>query len=222
MVSTIVVTLLGFSWVAASLATNESSLAPVASDRPYPVAKASQGTGRPFQTFEGACPNFAISGAVRPESSPGAKDGAVDVVIKQGEPPYEVKWSNGDTTQDLRGAGAGDYEVRVTDANGCAVEASFALNDCGAPTSLVAVVETTNGAELAWSHQAAELYLVAHRCASCGDSEWDIAMTKTNSIRLIGLKACAVHAYLVVSRCGPGENTPSKLSVFTTKGCDVN
>lgn len=48
-------------------------------------------------------------------SQPGQPDGSIEMVISGGVPPYEIQWSNGDTTEDLDGLIPGEYWVRVVD-----------------------------------------------------------------------------------------------------------
>ena len=47
------------------------------------------------------------------------QDGSVDLQVQGGQTPYKFSWSNGATTEDLTGLGAGTYAVTVTDENGC-------------------------------------------------------------------------------------------------------
>jgi hypothetical protein len=49
----------------------------------------------------------------------GAENGVASVVIDGGIAPYAVLWSNGETTDQITGLGAGSYNVTVTDINGC-------------------------------------------------------------------------------------------------------
>jgi hypothetical protein len=51
--------------------------------------------------------------------------GAIDLTVSGGVTAYGYAWSNGATTQDLTGLGAGIYAVTVTDANSCIIMGSW-------------------------------------------------------------------------------------------------
>ncbi len=64
-------------------------------------------------------PQFNLTASVTDASSYGASDGAIDLTISGGVPPYTILWSNGATTEDLYNISAGTYTVNVTNADGC-------------------------------------------------------------------------------------------------------
>ncbi|WP_156026811.1 OmpA family protein [Sporocytophaga myxococcoides] len=49
----------------------------------------------------------------------GDTTGSINISVKGGSLPYNFKWSNGATTEDLKGLSAGSYTVTITDAKGC-------------------------------------------------------------------------------------------------------
>ncbi|MEM4326262.1 MAG: gliding motility-associated C-terminal domain-containing protein [Candidatus Pacearchaeota archaeon] len=56
------------------------------------------------------------------------------VLVSGGTPPVQYVWSNGATTAEQYGLGAGEYGISVTDANGCGVvrvvEVENIMTDC--------------------------------------------------------------------------------------------
>ena len=75
-----------------------------------------------------------ITGTYTDAACFGGSDGTIDITVTGGTMPYTYSWSNQSTDEDLMGLGAGTYEVIVTDANGCMVNASYTITE---PTELM-------------------------------------------------------------------------------------
>ena len=67
-------------------------------------------------------------------------DGSAEVMVDGGIPTYSILWSNGSNSNQLLNAAAGSYQVTVSDANGCVIQASAEISyNCEAvipPTQL--------------------------------------------------------------------------------------
>lgn len=59
----------------------------------------------------------------------GFSNGTIELTVTGGTTPYGFNWSNGATTEDLAGLGPDTYNVTVTDANGCTVDASGTVTE---------------------------------------------------------------------------------------------
>jgi hypothetical protein len=71
----------------------------------------------------------------------GDNDGAVQVTVTGGTPPFAFSWSDGATTEDRTGLSADTYGVTVTDANGCTANTSVTIS---APMALDLQGDVTN------------------------------------------------------------------------------
>ena len=69
---------------------------------------------------------LSASGTVSPLGC-GAANGSIVLDVSGGTAPYSYNWSNGSSEKDISGLTAGDYQVTVTDANGCVVSENFTL-----------------------------------------------------------------------------------------------
>lgn len=72
----------------------------------------------------------------------GGSDGFVYIAPMSGTPPYTYLWSTGATTAAVSGLLAGNYNVTVTDVNGCSAEWPITLTQ---PDQVVLSINTTNG-----------------------------------------------------------------------------
>jgi hypothetical protein len=66
----------------------------------------------------------------------GGNEGAIDITINGGTPPYEFSWSNGAVSEDISGLSEGEYINTITDGNGCTYEFVFNV-ELGTALSLV-------------------------------------------------------------------------------------
>lgn len=61
-------------------------------------------------------------------SCAGTPDGAIDLTISGGTPPYFFLWSNGAFTEDISGLAPGTYSVQIIDFNNCIAAGTFVLD----------------------------------------------------------------------------------------------
>jgi uncharacterized protein (TIGR02145 family) len=79
----------------------------------------------------------------------GGSDGSIDMTIDGGEEPYQILWSNEETTEDIENLQAGTYSVTVTDNNGATQSGEIDVNQPNPqPLEVDSEItdETTNGA----------------------------------------------------------------------------
>ncbi len=70
----------------------------------------------------------------------GNTNGSIDLTVSGGTAPYSYSWSNGASTQDLSGLGAGTYSVLITDSKGCSTTNSSTISQ---PAALSAQATST-------------------------------------------------------------------------------
>jgi gliding motility-associated-like protein len=97
---------------------------------------------------------ITINGVTTDVDCNGAITGAIDITVNNGAAPLSFSWSNGATTEDLSGVGAGNYTVTVTDNNGCEETANFSINEppplsvSGSQTDIICNSGTTGAIDL--------------------------------------------------------------------------
>jgi len=98
-----------------------------------------------------------INGAVTNTTCEDEHDGAINLTVGGGTPPYNYDWSHNSSNQDVMFLAAGVYTVTVTDNNGCsstetflvsspsALAASTSSTEAGCNTNGIATVSVTGG-----------------------------------------------------------------------------
>ncbi len=59
----------------------------------------------------------------------GNTDGAIDLTLNNGTPPFTYNWSNGATTEDINNLPPENYTLIVTDANGCIAVTTVTISE---------------------------------------------------------------------------------------------
>jgi len=77
------------------------------------------------------------------EASCGNSDGEASISLSGGTAPYSFLWSTGETSANISGKPADDYEVTVTDNNGCTFDMNIRIKEKPAPNLVLSVVPIT-------------------------------------------------------------------------------
>lgn len=73
--------------------------------------------------------NLTISGAITPLRCHNATDASIVLTVQGGTAPYQYLWNTGATIANINNLSAGEYRVKVTDAQGCAHFKNFTIEN---------------------------------------------------------------------------------------------
>ncbi len=74
-------------------------------------------------------PILTLSGVASDVDCNAAANGTINITVAGGEGPYNFSWSNGETTEDISNLGPGTYTVNISDVRGCAISASYLIQE---------------------------------------------------------------------------------------------
>lgn len=78
----------------------------------------------------------------------GDNGGSVSATLQNAVAPIQYSWSNGASTSNLSGVGAGTYTLNILDANGCTASASITITEPDALSSTLSAVTYLGGANV--------------------------------------------------------------------------
>jgi len=80
-------------------------------------------------TSSGGASNMSIVDNITNISCNGLSDGAIDLNVTGGTPPFSFLWSNNNVSQNISNLSAGTYTATITDNQGCISSESYTLID---------------------------------------------------------------------------------------------
>lgn len=85
----------------------------------------------------------SLSSVVQQPTCPGDNDGAIELTLMGGSPPFDITWSNGATGLMNTALGEGMYSATIVDANGCTIFEEFELQEQSRLSSTAAISDVS-------------------------------------------------------------------------------
>jgi hypothetical protein len=79
--------------------------------------------------LDGVITPISSSAIISAVSCAGNTDGAIDVTVSGGVPPFVYSWTNGMITEDISGISAGNYDLTITDAQSQTLTTTYIVNE---------------------------------------------------------------------------------------------
>ena len=73
-------------------------------------------------------PSTGVNFIILPTECVSGNDGMADISISEGAGPFNIQWSNGETTMSITGLSGDTYTATITDNNGCSATESVTIN----------------------------------------------------------------------------------------------
>jgi len=173
--------------------------------------------------IEGPQNPLGLSANITDASTLNASDGAIDLTVNGGTPPFTYFWANSASSEDVNNLLSGNYWVIVSDANNCNITDSYTINvsntiSCDPPIN-ISFVANNNGISIFWDApiSGADSYKLEYR--AFGISAWSSISTSSTLFIINALSSCTDYEFRLSSICSGIESTPTVIQTFTTSGC---
>jgi len=132
------------SWSTGATSDDISSLS--AGSYSVTVTDANQCTVTENITVGNNSGTLAISTSQITNDNCGNSNGSINITVTGGTSPYNFSWNTGDSSEDITGLAAGEYEITLTDDNGCSITQLFTVgNNTGTLTETAGTINENCG-----------------------------------------------------------------------------
>jgi len=172
-------------------------------------------------SISGPLDSINVSANISDLSNVNINDGAIDLTITGGSPPYSFFWATGETTEDISNLTTGSYWVIVYDSNNCSTTESFVIlvnSNCQPPVNL-SHSSSNNGVVIFWDDpvSGADNYAIEYRIV--GANTWNTNITSNTLYLNNTLSLCTDYEFRLKSICGAQSSGYTPIQTFSTTGC---